>query len=247
MVASRFEVAGMDRHRLGGSFWGVDGGRQALCFVGPNVTPLRGTPGSMSTVGTALGRLDRTCASIVGRAALTLPLWNRLASRWGPARDVRPDQPLLVCPDPPGIPSDEQVRPVGPDLLAAYFPAAVAMFIEEVGADPTAGDGGSGYRSRVAGLLSAGRAFARFDGSTVVYKAEIGALSSRVALIQGVWVHPDWRGQGLAAPATAAVVRHIQRLRRLPSLYVNAHNASARAAYARVGFDQAGTFASVLF
>ncbi len=104
------------------------------------------------------------------------------------------------------------------------IPAAVAMFTEEVGVDPRAGDGGRNYRARVAGLLSAGRAFARFEGDQVVYKAEIGAMSSRVALIQGVWVHPDLRGQGQAASGTAAVVAAAQRLGRLPSLYVNHHN-----------------------
>ena len=31
------------------------------------------------------------------------------------------------------------------------------------------------------------------------------------------------------------------------SLYVNAHNHSARAAYEKAGFEQVGTFATVLF
>jgi len=42
-------------------------------------------------------------------------------------------------------------------------------------------------------------------------------------------------------------VQYIHTLRRIPSLYVNHHNVSARAAYKRVGFRQVGTFASVLF
>ena len=51
--------------------------------------------------------------------------------------------------------------------------------------------------SRVSELVSAGRAFARFEGDQVVFKAEIGALSQRVGQIQGVWVHPAYRGRGL--------------------------------------------------
>ncbi len=126
---------------------------------------------------------------------------------------------------------------VRPDEIEAYYPAAVAMFTEEVGVDPRAGDGGRWYRARVADLIASGRAFARFDGDEVVFKAEIGALSSQVALIQGVWVHPRRRGQGFSAPGTAAVVDRIRRLyRRLPSLYVNRDNLPARASYARVGF-----------
>ncbi len=81
-----------------------------------------------------------------------------------------------------------------------------------------------------------------------MFKAEIGSLSQRVALIQGVWVHPDLRGQGRAGPGMAAVVRAIQHnLGRVPSLYVNQYNQRALRAYRRIGFQQVGRFASVLF
>ena len=97
-------------------------------------------------------------------------------------------------------------------------------------------------------MIGARRAYARFDGETVMFKAEVGSLSRTVALIQGVWVHPQLRGRGLAAPAMAAVVRAIQRdMRRTPSLYVNQYNHAARRTYDRIGFRQVGTFASVLF
>jgi predicted GNAT family acetyltransferase len=247
LVASRFEQVGMDPQLLGGTFWGVGGGRSGLCFAGANLTPLSGDDRAMGQIARKLGRRERACASVVGPADLAMPLWESLAPFWGPAREIRAEQPLLVCPDPPACPIDPRVERVEASRLDAYYPAAVAMFAEEVGVDPRTGDGGRNYRARVAGLLSAGRAFARFEGDEVVFKAEIGALSSRVALIQGVWVHPDLRGQGQAATGTAAVVAAAQRLGRLPSLYVNEHNVAARAAYHRVGFARAGTFASVMF
>ena len=160
---------------------------------------------------------------------------------------MRPDQPLLACLGPAQGSVDEQVRLVRAAELETYYPAAVAMFTEEVGVDPRGADGGSAYRARLAGLIDAGRAFARIESGRVLIKAEIGAMSARVALIQGVWVAPELRGQGLAAPALTAICRHIWSLGRIPSLYVNAFNVPARAAYARVGFTQVGTFASVLF
>lgn len=247
MVAARFETAGMDRALLGGTFWGSDHGAGALCFVGANLVPLAGDSGSLGAVARALQPAGRHCASIVGRAEFALPLWEHLRPWWGPAREVRAVQPLLVCPDRPAVASAERLVQVTSDRLDDYFPAAVAMFAEEVGVDPTVGDGGAGYRARVAELVAGGRAFAIFDGGAVVYKAEVGALSRSVGLIQGVWVDPSWRGRGIATAATAAVVATVQRWGRLPSLYVNGHNVPARAAYARIGFHQVGTFASVLF
>ncbi len=248
MVAARFEQVGMNEAAMGGQFWGVGGGRDGLLFAGASMVPLSGDASSMRSFAQIAARRGRKCATILGQADLVKQLWERLEPRWGPARDVRPDQPLLTCATDPFGPVDPHVRLVRPDELETYFPSAVAMFSEEVGVDPRAGDEGRAYRARIAELIGSGRAYARFDGQTVMFKAEIGSLSNTVALIQGVWVHPQLRGRGLAGPAMAAVVRSIQHdLGRIPSLYVNAYNAPARRTYSRIGFEQVGTFASVLF
>ena len=176
-----------------------------------------------------------------------LPLWEDLTEYWGEAREVRPDQPLMATDAPPLIAPDPDVRRARPDEMERYLPAAISMFIEEVGVDPRLGDGGAGYRARVAELIGAGRAFTRVENGEVIFKAEIGALSTRVGQIQGVWVHPDWRGRGLGQHGTAAVVDHLVRAGRVASLYVNAFNTPARAAYDRVGFRQIASFATVLF
>jgi predicted GNAT family acetyltransferase len=99
----------------------------------------------------------------------------------------------------------------------------------------------------VAEQIASGRAFARFEDGEVLFKAEIGALSSRVGQIQGVWVRPDRRGEGLGTTGTAAVVERLIAMGRVASLYVNAYNDAARAAYLKVGFEQVGSFATVLF
>ncbi|SKW39954.1 Predicted acetyltransferase [Mycobacteroides abscessus subsp. massiliense] len=79
------------------------------------------------------------------------------------------------------------------------------MFIGEMGVDPRNGDGGRGYRRRVAGLIEAGRAWARFEDGRVIFKAEIGSQSRCVSQIQGVWVDPEFRGRGLGTAGVAAV------------------------------------------
>jgi predicted GNAT family acetyltransferase len=141
---------------------------------------------------------------------------------------------------------DPAVRPVRIDELDAYLVAAIDMFIGEVGVDPRLGDGGRGYRRRVAGLIAAGRAWARFERGRVVFKAEVGSQSPSVGQIQGVWVHPDWRGQGLGTAGTATLASAVVRSGRTASLYVNDFNTVARATYARIGFTSVGTFATVL-
>ena len=247
MVASRVEMVGVEPWRLGGEMWGVGGRLDGLCFSGANLVPLRGERSAVRAFADRARRHRRSCSSLVGRRELVLPLWEELREHWGGAREVRSDQPLMATERAPQIEPDPLVRRARPDEMERYLPAAVAMFIEEVGVDPRLGDGGVGYRARVAELIAAGRAFTRVENGEVVFKAEVGALSTRVGQIQGVWVHPDRRGEGLGTAGTAAVVDHLVRAGRVASLYVNAFNEPARRAYERVGFAQAGSFATVLF
>ncbi|WP_192909477.1 GNAT family N-acetyltransferase [Gandjariella thermophila] len=254
MVAARVEAAGLDPWRLGGELWGFDhrpvrGGRlDGLCFSGPNLIPLRGTRSVLRSFADRALRRRRMCSSLVGPADQVMGLWEELAPEWGPARDVRDDQPLMALYGSPAVPPDPLVRPVRLDELDRYLPAAIAMFTEEVGVDPRMDDNGAGYRARVADLITSGRAFARFENGEVVFKAEVGALSARVGQIQGVWVHPDRRGHGLGTAGTAAVAERLVRgLGRVASLYVNGYNGAARSAYCRAGFTQVGRYATVLF
>ncbi|HTZ43538.1 MAG TPA: GNAT family N-acetyltransferase [Jatrophihabitans sp.] len=237
--------------RFGGQFWGVDGPHRdlrAAAFHGGNLIPLGDDLAGLELIARQLARTGRGCSSIVGPADGVAAMWDVLSRRWGPARAVRWGQPLLCIRTPAPVEADPGVRLVHPTELDRFLPAAVAMFTEELDISPIAHDAGRGYRNRVADLIGAGRAFARFDDrGRVIFKAEIGALSPATAQIQGVWVRRELRGQGLGTAAMAAVVR--LALRRAPSvsLYVNDYNEAGRAMYARLGFVQVGTLRTVLF
>ena len=246
MVAARVADHGVDPNAIGGELWTRRGVDESLCFAGANLIPLRGDVIDLNTFADEAMRASRRCSSLVGRAGLVLPMWERLESAWGPARDVRDDQPLMALKSHPSCEIDPGVRQVRPEELDAYLEAAVDMFIGEVGVDPRLGDGGRGYRRRVASLIAAGRAWARFENGEVIFKAEVGSQSPSVAQIQGVWVHPECRGRGLGTAGTATLAAVIVGSGRVASLYVNDFNSVARAAYARVGFTEVGTFATVL-
>jgi predicted GNAT family acetyltransferase len=136
--------------------------------------------------------------------------------------------------------------------LDIVLPACVRMFTEEVGYSPVAGGGGP-YVQRVRSLIADGRSFIRTATTprgreTVAFKAEVGAVAGTVAQIQGVWVDPLFRGRGWSVAGMAAVVGAVREsIAPVVSLYVNNYNERALAAYRRVGFEQVGTFSTVLF
>jgi uncharacterized protein len=249
-VSSRVRALGLEPSRLGAQMWGHGlGGRlESLCYSGANLVPVAATPDAAAAFADRALRQGRRCSSVVGPADEVQAMWALLRPRWGPARDVRPVQPVMVIDGPPLVEPDPLVRRVRMEELDILWPACVAMFTEEVGVSPTIGDGGASYRARLQQLIRSGRAFARIEDGKVIFKAEIGAATPQACQIQGVWVRPELRGQGIAAPGMAAVVVESARsIAPLVSLYVNDFNAPARAAYRRAGFTDTGRFMSVLF
>ncbi|WP_069170411.1 GNAT family N-acetyltransferase [Streptomyces griseus] len=250
-VTSRVQIAGLDPWRLGGEMWGwyADGRLTSLCYSGANLVPICATPEAVRGFADRARRAGRRCSSIVGPAGPTAQLWRLLEPSWGPAREVRPNQPLMVTEGPSAeVAPDPLVRRVRKDEMDVLMPACVAMFTEEVGISPLAGDGGLLYQARVAELIAAGRSFARIEDGEVVFKAEIGAATSRACQIQGVWVAPAHRGRGLSESGMAAVLRYaLADVAPVVSLYVNDYNTAARRSYSRVGFRETGAFMSVLF
>lgn len=249
-VASRVHAGGVTERSLGAQLWGYGprGRLESLCYSGANLVPVQASPDAVRAFADRARRQGRRCSSIVGEAGVVEQLWHLLAPVWGSARDVRPDQPLLASHGQHTVQADHRVRRVRADELDVLLPACVAMFTEEVGISPTAGDGGRAYRRRVGELVKQGRSYAIVEDQKILFKAEIGAASRSVCQVQGVWVEPGLRGTGLGTAGMAAVVA-LARAEIAPvvSLYVNGFNTPARKAYERVGFHQVGTCASVLF
>ncbi|HEV3382625.1 MAG TPA: GNAT family N-acetyltransferase [Trebonia sp.] len=250
-VASRIRALGLDPGRLGAQIWGFpseDGRLSSLCYSGANLVPVQATSPAVGAFAERALRQGRRCSSVVGPTSVVSELWSYLSPRWGSAREVRAVQPLMVIDGPPLVAADPGVRRVRPSEIDILMPACIAMFTEEVGVSPLTGDGGAAYRARVSELVRSGRAFARIEEGRVIFKAEVGAATPQACQVQGVWVRPELRGRGIAAPGMAAVVNMAREsISPLVSLYVNDFNTAGRATYRRAGFTEVGAFMSVLF
>jgi predicted GNAT family acetyltransferase len=264
LAANRLEIA--TRSGLaaaGGQVWGwpAAGPLRAVCWSGANLVPVVPDAADLGEAidafAQAARRQGRRSSSIVGASGAALGLWNRLADHWPPAREVRAHQPSLAIDRDPDVEPDPRVRLSRPDELTLVLPACVAMFTEEVGYSPVAG-GSTAYRERVRSLIEERRSYVSLErardaggggGEAVVaFKAELGAVALGVAQVQGVWVDPRFRGRGWSESGMAALVVDARaRVAPVVSLYVNGYNSRALRSYLRVGFEQVGTYATVLF
>ena len=231
---------------LAGVFDGQD--LVAVASVAGNCVSTDLQPLSALALADFLARTGRHVASIVCRAPDVALLWDALAGRWGSPRDVRTAQPLLVLSQAPRVPIDHLVRRSRADEVDVVLPCCVEMFTGEVGVSPIAGGLAPAYRRRIEQTIATGKSFIRRDERGLVFKAEIGSVSSAACQVQGVWVRPDRRGEGISAPAMAAVaVEAMRSIAPAVELYVNDFNTVARKTYERVGFEQVDTFRTVFF
>ena len=204
-------------------------------------------PRLAGVVAAAANRSGRRYASAFGPAAAVLALHGELVDLGHRAHEVRPDQPLMTISEAPSVEPNPGLALGNLADFDRILPACAAMFEEEVGYSPFLG-GREFYSRRVEGLIRQGHSLVHLnEAREVVFKAELGAVTSDVTQIQGVWMNPLYRGQGLSAGYMASVVEQARKVAPVTSLYVNGFNTRARATYERVGFSQVGTFATVLF
>jgi hypothetical protein len=249
-VDYRTRLTQLDPRWLGGEVWGYveDGRLVSACHAAANLVPVCATPAALELFTQRAAANPRRCATIVGPASQVDPMWEVLERHWGAPRELRRDQPHLEIATAPSVAPDPGVRRTTAEDLDVLYPACVAMYTEEVGVSPEAGGGAALYRARVSQLISKGWSFARIEGGRVVFKAEVAAASPHAAQVQGVYVDPERRGEGLAAAGMAAVVQMtLADIAPVVSLYVNDHNEPARRAYARVGFEQTALFTTIMF
>ncbi len=249
-AAHRARQTRLEPRLLGGEVWGrfVDGELVAACHVGANLVPIEADEEDAAAFAERLLRRGRTVSTVVGPTGAVRSLWTHLEQPWSPPRETRWCQPHLVATGPPLVSPDPDVRPSRPDDFASLYPACVAMYTEELGVSPEQGGGAESYRARVRELIRLGWSFARYEDGRVVFKAEVAFATPTNAQVQGVWVTPERRGEGLAVGGMAAVLALTRsRIAPVVSLYVNDWNEPARKAYDRVGFEQTGTFSTIMF
>ena len=214
----------------GSSATARDGSWSRSAGSGANVIPVRGArPGRERAFADLAAINPRQCSSIVGPADAGARLLGAPRTGVGdrPAR-CAPCQPLLAVDTPPAVPADPAVRLVRPDEINALFPAAVAMYTEEVGVSPLADRGEHRYRAtdRRSGTCGGGRTRASSTAGSCSRPSWPSSPSTPLRC-RASGSHPAYRGRGLAVTGMAAVVRDaLRRVAPTVSLYVNDFNAA---------------------
>ncbi|HEV8593897.1 MAG TPA: GNAT family N-acetyltransferase [Pyrinomonadaceae bacterium] len=130
---------------------------------------------------------------------------------------------------------DQDIREATLGELEQVAEAQAAIAFMESGVDPMERDR-EGFMSRVARRIEQGRVFVVVEDGKLIFKADIIAETAETVYLEGVYVAPDLRGQGVGSSCLAELTLDI--LKRVPNvcLLSNINFIDAHLSYLKAGF-----------
>ena len=246
----RARTTNLEPRWLGGEVWGRfhDGELVAACHLGANLVMVEATDDDARVFAERALTRRRSVSTIYGLQAPVRAFWDVVGTGWGRPREPRWNQPHLEIDETPAVAADPSVRrTTGPTSTCSTRPAWRCTPRRSASRPTRAGEGPLPHPGEPADLARAGRSPAsRTTAWSSRPRWPTPRRTPRRCRASGCRL--TCRGQGLAAAGMAAVVEQVRRdVAPVVSLYVNGYNTPARATYARVGFRETATFATIMF
>ncbi|HYW74086.1 MAG TPA: GNAT family N-acetyltransferase [Pyrinomonadaceae bacterium] len=136
------------------------------------------------------------------------------------------------------------LRPAEISDLERVLPVHASMALAESGVDPLRVDE-DGFRLRCLRRIAAGRTWVLVEQDKLIFKAEIVSETPEVIYLEGVHVHPQFRGQGHGSRCLAQLSRQLLQRTRSITLLVNQEQRQAQRFYQRLGFVSRGWYDTI--
>lgn len=218
----------------------------SMLYLSGNAVPISLSPESAEIFATTAYVKYAQIASIVGINQDVNCFWKALSAsdQSRSIENLRSYQPYMVLDETREVPSNPTLRYIESHDYEQYFDASYSMFLGEVGRAPINLDN---YKSRLYEQIKKKRSIGYFDESgTLRFKIDIPICYENVCQVQGVWLHPEWRGQGKSSALFAEAIAVIQRdIAPRITLYVNDFNIPALKLYQGLGFKEIARYSTI--
>ena len=195
----------------------------------------------------ALGETARNCHSthmIMGEADKLDEFWGVCLTGGHSQRRICREHllelgwPIEMTKEVPGL------RLATLDDLDLIMPIHAQMAFDESGVDPREYDP-KGFRERYERRIMQGRTWVWIESGKLNFKADIVSDTPEVIYLEGIWVNPESRSDGLGTRCLLQVARTLLSQSRSICVFVNELNSAALRFYERVGFRRKGVYDTV--
>jgi predicted GNAT family acetyltransferase len=146
----------------------------------------------------------------------------------------------------PSAPSDDvaNLRLAGVSDLSRVVPVHATMAFEESGVNPLQVDP-EGFRQRCRRRIEEHRTWVLVEQDQLIFKADIVSDTPEVVYLEGVYVHPQHRGQGHGSKCLTQLTRSLFNQTQSISVLVNQERRQAQEFFKKLGFASRGLYDTI--
>jgi len=127
------------------------------------------------------------------------------------------------------------LRRATPEELDLVVPVHAQMFLEETGVNPLDRDP-SGFRRRCARRIQQGRVWVCIEGGRLLFKADVISDLAEVNYLEGVYVSPESRGEGLGSRCMRHLSNVLLTNTKSVCLLIKEEKSAAQACFSKSGY-----------
>jgi predicted GNAT family acetyltransferase len=128
--------------------------------------------------------------------------------------------------------------------LSLVVPVHATMAFEESGVNPLEVDP-EGFRQRCRRRIEERRTWVLVEQDQLIFKADIVSDTPDVVYLEGVYVHPEYRGKGHGSRCLTQLTRSLLNQTRSISLLVNQERRPAQEFFKNLGFASRGLYDTI--
>jgi predicted GNAT family acetyltransferase len=125
--------------------------------------------------------------------------------------------------------------------VSRVVPVHAAMAFEESGENPLWVDP-EGFRQRCQRRIEQGRTWVLIERDKLIFKTDIVSETPEVTYLEGIYVHPEFRGQGHGSKCLAQLTRELFERTKSISVLVNQELPQAQKFFQKLGFMSRGCY-----
>jgi uncharacterized protein len=191
-----------------------------------------------------IARAYRQAHVIVGEQKSIARFWDLYAGGGQPARHFCREVLFELNEVKETCDSAPDLRCATLDDLSMIVPVHAALACEESGVDPLLADT-DGFHARCRRRIEKGRVWVQVKRGELIFKADVISDTPEAIYLEGIYVHPEYRGQGNGSRCLVQMTQQLLRRTRSVTALVNTERQPAQRFFQKLGFVSRGLYDTI--